>query len=360
MPSRLLSPGEPAPWFTCRSPVNPRFAFDTVAGRYVVLCFFGSAGDAAGARLAAAAAARGDVFDGAQVHFFGVSTDPDDERLARLPPWRHGIGWFWDFDGAVSRSFGAAQRVSYLLDMRLRVLTVVPFNGDARKHLDALVRLCARLPPIGPGRPARASAPVLMVPRVFEPALCRSLIELYEREGGGDSGFMQERDGKTVGVINHAHKSRRDCDVRPPALREACSARIWQRLRPELAKAFQFHAAHIERFIVSCYDAHEGGHFRAHRDNTTTATAHRRFAVSLFLNTGAYDGGFLRFPEFGPQLYCAPAGGAVVFSCSLLHEATPVTRGRRYMFLPFLYDEASAKLRAENRGGVVRRAQRPA
>jgi predicted 2-oxoglutarate/Fe(II)-dependent dioxygenase YbiX len=34
----------------------------------------------------------------------------------------------------------------------------------------------------------------------------------------------------------------------------------------------------------------------------------------------------------------------VVFSCALLHEATPVTRGRRYAFLPFFYDEAGAEV----------------
>jgi predicted 2-oxoglutarate/Fe(II)-dependent dioxygenase YbiX len=70
--------------------------------------------------------------------------------------------------------------------------------------------------------------------------------------------------------------------------------------------------------------------------------------VSLFLNTGAYDGGFLRFPEYGAALYTAPTGGAVIFSCSLLHEATPVIKGRRYMFLPFLYDETGRRIRTEN------------
>ena len=43
-----------------------------------------------------------------------------------------------------------------------------------------------------------------------------------------------------------------------------------------------------------------------------------------------------------------PTGGAVVFSCSLLHEATPVTRGKRYAYLPFLYDEEGARIRQEN------------
>ena len=54
------------------------------------------------------------------------------------------------------------------------------------------------------------------------------------------------------------------------------------------------------------------------------------------------------FPEFGQRTYRAPTGGAVVFSCSLLHEATPVTSGRRYAFLPFLYDEAARKVRDAN------------
>jgi predicted 2-oxoglutarate/Fe(II)-dependent dioxygenase YbiX len=61
-----------------------------------------------------------------------------------------------------------------------------------------------------------------------------------------------------------------------------------------------------------------------------------------------FEGGDLRFPEYGRQTYRPPTGGAVVFSCSLLHEATPVTKGRRYAFLPFLYDEAAAKIREEN------------
>ena len=38
----------------------------------------------------------------------------------------------------------------------------------------------------------------------------------------------------------------------------------------------------------------------------------------------------------------------MVFSCSLLHEATPVTRGRRYAFLPFFFDEAGEALRQKN------------
>jgi predicted 2-oxoglutarate/Fe(II)-dependent dioxygenase YbiX len=59
-------------------------------------------------------------------------------------------------------------------------------------------------------------------------------------------------------------------------------------------------------------------------------------------------GGDLRFPEFGDRTYRPPLGGAVVFSCSLLHEATAVTGGRRFAFLPFLYDEDGARIREAN------------
>jgi predicted 2-oxoglutarate/Fe(II)-dependent dioxygenase YbiX len=116
---------------------------------------------------------------------------------------------------------------------------------------------------------------------------------------------------------------------------------------PEIKKVHQFDVTRMERYIVCCYDAEEGGHFRPHRDNTTRGTAHRRFAVSINLNDD-FDGGEVSFPEYGPQSFKPPPGGAVVFSCSLLHAVSRVTRGRRYAFLPFLYDDAAAAIREAN------------
>lgn len=350
-----LAVGDPAPWFTCRAPVNPRFNFGSVAGRYVVLCFFESAADGASRRVLDAFLARRDVFDGRDFAFFGVSVDPDDERLGRVADVAPGMRFFWDFDRAVSGASGvvtpegaAYRRMTYVLDLRLRVIAALPFEPQPEAHVARVLECLAALPPITPSAPAQPSAPVLVVPDIFEAELCRTLIETYERRGGAESGFMREVDGRTIGMIDYGHKRRRDCEIDDPALRNACMARIHDRLIPEILKAYQFQATRMERYIVACYDAAEGGYFRPHRDNTTRGTAHRRFAVSLFLNAGEYDGGFLRFPEFGRALYGAPTGGAVVFSCSLLHEALPVRRGRRYMFLPFLYDEAAAQLREEN------------
>lgn len=51
------------------------------------------------------------------------------------------------------------------------------------------------------------------------------------------------------------------------------------------------------------------------------------------------------FPEFSRRGYRAGAGGAVVFSCSLMHLVTPVMAGRRLACLPFVFDEAAAATR---------------
>lgn len=354
MRTALLGLGEPAPWFTCRTETRERFVFDTVAGRYLLLSFLGSAADPISAQVLALLAVNRARFDDYNLSLFGVTVDPEDERLRRVVTELPGIRYFWDFDRQISGLYGALQedgsyrKVTYLLDPMLRVMAVLPFAATAQAHVTAVLALLDRLPAIGPAYPARTQAPVLVLPRVFEPSLCQALMDYYRTQGGEPSGFMQDINGKTVMVLGQDHKSRRDCTLEDEALRQACRRRIYERVVPEILKAFQFRVTRMERYLVGCYDASEGGHFRAHRDNTTKGTAHRRFAISLFLNSGEYDGGFLRFPEFGPGLYTAPPGGAVVFSCGLLHEAMPVTRGQRYMFLPFLYDEQARRIREEN------------
>jgi predicted 2-oxoglutarate/Fe(II)-dependent dioxygenase YbiX len=233
-----------------------------------------------------------------------------------------------------------------LLDPALSVLMSAPM-GDA-----TFFQAIARLPPVADYAQTPLNAPVLIVPRVFEPSLCRRLIDHYEVTGGGASGVMRDVGGKTVGVLDD-FKRRRDAQIEDPAFRRDLQVRLRRRLLPEIAKGFQFEATRVERYIVACYDAADGGYFRPHRDNETFGTAHRRFAVSINLNAEEFEGGDLRFPEFGPRTYRPPTGGAVVFCCSLLHEATSVTRGRRFAFLPFLYDEAGAQIREANAAKVA-------
>ncbi|MGG5808922.1 2OG-Fe(II) oxygenase [Falsiroseomonas sp. CW058] len=343
------TPGEPVPAFHARSEGNPRFAFDTVAGRWIMVLIPGSLGEPGKAeRLAAMVAPHAAKLNVGHGYMLVIGTDPEDEAQARL---KDGTGRrvLWDDDGSALRAFravaedGSPRTGWILLDPGLRVFGVWPLDAGA----EAMATLAAAPPPaLHAGVPLHA--PVLIVPRVFEPAFCQRLIALYEEQGGGESGFMRDVGGRTVGLVDPGHKRRKDCTIEDAALQAQFRARLNARLVPEIRRAFQFRVTRIERYIVACYDAAEKGFFRAHRDNTTLATAHRRFAVTINLNTGEYDGGELCFPEFGPQTYVAPAGGAVVFSCSLLHEARPVTRGRRYATLPFLYDDEAARIREEN------------
>jgi predicted 2-oxoglutarate/Fe(II)-dependent dioxygenase YbiX len=358
-----LLPGDPFPRLAVRGgPDAPDDRLDTVAaGRYVVVCFLGSAGgDPAVAAMLAEVKRRKDLFDDVRAAFFAVSSDPADETTGRLAASLPGFRPLWDFDLAAAAQCGLAERTgtgaarcggsgggalrrcAFVLDPGLRVLAVLPMTGaePPAAFAERLIALVAGLSP-----PARAGlpAPVLVLPRVFEPDLCRTLIDAFERSGGGGGGPDSGGAGQ-----DRKHPRRRDCVLLDETLRGAARQRIERRVVPMIRRAFQFDATRLERYLVACYDAAEGGgHFRGVRrdDAAGPGVAHRRFAVAINLNAEDYEGGDLAFPEFGPQTYRAPTGGAVVFSCSLLHEARPVTSGRRFAFLPFLHDEAAQQAR---------------
>ncbi|WP_411288449.1 2OG-Fe(II) oxygenase [Phenylobacterium sp.] len=344
-PAPPLSVGDLAPWFVAPTPSNAVFNFSTLSGRYVLLTFLPT-GRPARAAFMQAAAALGRRIDDHNLAAFTVITDAQSIATAR--DRAPGMRWFLDADRAVSRLYGAIDEAGVehpfclLLDPSLRVLAHAPL-AEYRRVFDEI----ERLPPVDAYAGAALHAPVLIVPRVFEPAFCRRLIDHYDAVGGTPSGVMRDVGGKTVGVMG-SFKKRRDVFIDDPDFRDEIATRLARRLIPSMRRAFQFKPTRMERYLVACYDAAEGGYFRPHRDNETLGTAHRVFAVSINLNAEAFDGGDLRFPEFGQRTYRPPTGGAVVFSCSLQHEATPVTRARRYAFLPFFYDEVGAALREAN------------
>lgn len=357
----LLTPGEPGPWFKARTASIPRYTFDTAAGRWMLLGFIGSAGSEAGARMRAAAMSLQPMLDGDRIAFFGVTVDPEDEAQGRVQDAVPGTRWFFDLDGAVSRVYGAvpkdwtpdaglqsARPVWFLLDPTMRIAGVFPAGGD-EAVLAQLREVVRALPPpeLFAGMPLQA--PILYLPGVFEPELCRELIAAYAGEPQPEmSGFMlQQPDGKTILAHDPAHKKRRDHMLNDQRLIGSARVRVLKRLVPEIKKIHQFTVTRMERHLVACYADDDGGHFRSHRDNTTSGTAHRRFAVSINLNAD-FEGGEIGFPEYGPRTFKPPPGGAVVFSCSMLHRVTPVTKGRRYAYLPFLYDDAAAQVREAN------------
>ena len=234
--------------------------------------------------------------------------------------------------------FAPGEAFCLLLDENQRLLKSLPLNagGEAEVAETALRFYQARDPEALAPEPQR-TAPVLIVPKVLDREDCEALIARWRQHN--EEGFVTTRiDGKDTKRIDPGIKKRRDHQVLDPELDGRLTSLVGRRIAPELAKAFYFQRFRFDRFVITCYDAERGDYFRPHRDNNTPDTQARMFALTLNLNTEDYEGGGLRFPEYGPEAYRPRNGDAILFSCSLIHEALPVTKGRRFTLLSFLRD----------------------
>jgi predicted 2-oxoglutarate/Fe(II)-dependent dioxygenase YbiX len=315
-----LGVGERAADFVLSGPsgVPARF-YAHAGGRPTAVVFSGSEGDPRLVDLTRRLAVRDDVA-------LCCVVSNGAAGAAGTPTWS-------DHDGAVAEAYGVAsgELTAVVLDPNLRVVGVVVGDGFADRVVEMLAGAAHR------GRVVEvvAQAPVLLLPRVLDAAYRERLIQVWERDGGTDTGVA--RGGNDV--LDADVKRRRDHTVADRDLLLELTSVIGRRVLPEVGKAFAFRATRFEGFKIACYDAATGGFFRPHRDNLTPSTAHRVFALTLNLNDD-YDGGQLRFPEYGNQLYRPEPGAALVFSCSHLHEVLDVTAGRRFVLLSFLYGGA--------------------
>jgi peroxiredoxin len=344
--------GDPVPWFSARSLTGGELHLHVNAGRWVVLSFFHElSSPRAQEEFRALVTQLANVTEDKLVAYVVLATPPGDLGALLTAPVP-ALRLVADFDGAITRLYGA-QPVprTVVLDPMLRAIAIIPWD-HANGHAAVLAQIVGGLPEVDAAAGAPLTAPALIVPRVLDFDLCDFLIRLYDKMGGEDSGFLLDNDGKTGTIVDHRLKRRRDLPIVVPELRERIRSQLVRRLLPAIERYFQFSATRMDRYLVSCYDSNEGGYFHRHRDNLNAGAEHRRFAVSINLNRD-YDGCDLIFPEFGRRAYRAPVGGAVVFSCGALHEVTPITRGRRYAFLPFLYGEEDAARRLANNARIA-------
>jgi hypothetical protein len=345
-PTRITL-GDPVPWFSAATVTGGSFHLQVAAGRWIVLCFLGATADRDTQQKLAALFRDTTLFDEDRVEGHVVVTKPLGAPSELTAIGHPGFSVLADYDGALSGSFGASDAPrTIVLDPMLRAIANIAWQ-NADEHVAMLSELLRGLPPVDDAAGVPMNAPVLIVPRVLDFPLCELLVKLYDRMGGEDSGFMLDVAGKTQTMVDYRLKRRNDLPLLAPELRDTIRDQLVRRLMPTVKTYFQFDATRMDRYIVACYDSAVGGHFYRHRDNVNAGAQHRRFAVTINLNKD-YDGCDLQFPEFGRKTYRAPVGGAVVFSCGALHQVTPVTRGRRYAFLAFLYGEADAALREAN------------
>lgn len=248
----------------------------------------------------------------------------------------------WSDDGTVTQALtqGTAQQMFRILvlDANLRIRGTFPNQkikaspdsiGDA---IDAILPVLRFPSP----QPIRPTAPVLLVPDVFDKPLCQQLIKAHDRGKTFASGMVRTVDGKRQMLQEGETKRRVDLLVADSNLNQIITDLLVRRLLPELKKAFHFEPSRFEGFKIVRYDGKALGFFGPHRDNNTREVAKRRFALTLNLNSPeTYSGGALRFPEYSDDLFRPSQAEALVFSCSHLHEVTPVTRGSRYVLITF-------------------------
>lgn len=328
---------------------HPRgLTLDAFAGRYLLICCYGSSRINPGRVALETLRENAGVFDDVKKAFLGVTVDPNEKVETRK-----GINFVIDRDGVFSRHCGSAPvdevplgaqyRVTWtIVDPSLRVLAHF-HTGSERSECEPVFALLRGLPESDAFGSCEIPAPILVLPRFFEPDFCDRLIALYEQGQARDSGFMRDN----VEIFDYSFKRRRDYFIDDEAVREVIVKRVSQCAIPEIRRLFFMKVTRIERYLIGCYAADEEAHFRPHRDNGQAVTAHRRYALSVALNDD-FDGGELMFPEYNQRLHKLPKGWCIVFPCAILHAVTRVTRGRRYVFLPFLYDDAGAQMKAAN------------
>lgn len=342
-PACELTVGDRAPNFVLPA-ADGRFVmfYDQTKGRQPVLLLTPGRGAPGARAVLRAFADAAPQFAARGLILFCVSCDSVADNAALAYPF---LIWS-DPEKAVSRAYhknlglslGAEAPgdsvVAVLMDANQRLLAVR--SGAAAVLASQVLEFYQAQPAPDATEVRGANAPVLLLPRVLDRAACRALIELWHTAGHAEGTVGLVTAGQAHDVVAHAAKKRLDHRILDPELNRVLQRTVGRRIAPEIQKAFHFQGFRFDRFLVVCYDAARGDYFKPHRDNTGPETADRRFAITLNLNSEEYDGGALVFPEYGGHGYRPETGGAVIFSCSLIHAALTPTRGRRFALLSFL------------------------
>lgn len=326
-----FGPGDPLPKISMPAADGAivDLTHQSLAGHAVVLWFAGASLPLETARAFADMLQR---FSAVEARAYAVIAGPPPSQA----PAADSMPCLFDPDGRVAGGLLTGATGIAVIDPSWRVHSVSD-GGD----FEGALKTCAELHERSPPSVVSLQAPVLLIDGVFEPRLCRRLVSYWEAGEKSINAVASARHG--TDYSGSALKKRADVLVADRGLFETLTDRFRRRIVPEVFRSFQVRISNVEPFRIGCYDAAETGEFGRHRDNTTPHTAHRQFAVSLNLNTGEYEGGHVRFPEYGRRLYAPAAGAALVFSCSLLHEALPVTLGRRMAVFGFIHDREAAE-----------------
>jgi hypothetical protein len=228
--------------------------------------------------------------------------------------------WFADINGLANARLRSAAKfdlagvICVLLDADQRVVAV---RGHEPGHAAWALETFRAVPRTEPAS-LSAVAPVLLLPRVLDQALCGELAG-------------QLADGARPGPIAD------------PALAERAMRLILRRVGPEIDKAFSFDDFAIEPLQLRCDEAVADAAPDRERLRLEPDGKGRGFVLLLDLAADGYEAGETVFPEYGPHRYRPGTGGVVVYSDTLLRELRPVARGRRLLLTTVLRRAGVAK-----------------
>lgn len=342
-PPHQLSPGDRAPNFALPDHEGKMTMFyERVTGRPTVLLFLPAAQLPMKPVALASCETAFDALEAAGVDVFCITVMSREAVTALNPKLR-----VWaDPNGKISDAFLSQlgqgglkalakgdNAIAALLDANQRLIEVATGASDMAEKLLAVY---GQRPQRRAAQVQKLNAPVLVMPELIDKGMCADLMRMFD-EGAVVEGTVAAVDKSgEVEKIQHSRKKRLDLKIEDRNLHNVLQQTIGRRVAPELEKVFNFGGFAFDKFLICRYAADREDRFRAHRDNLTATTQDRRFAMTLNLNADDYEGGELMFPEYSPDKYKTGNGGAVIFSCSLLHEALPVTKGVRYVLLTFL------------------------
>ena len=323
--------GDRAPAFVGATASGRFWSLDAQAGRPALIVALGSLAPEAARQTFDALARARPALEAAGVDVVPIA--PLSPAYSACAAAREGVVHVAEASGLESWTLDGRPGVM-AIDRSGRIVALAPLGPtcDAAALVDEIA------PPIAAdaARTSASAAPVLIVPNVLSRARCEAFIDHFETSPHEVGRMAGADEAGAVHKLDERLKRRRDIELAPGApLHGEVMDLMGRRLAPEIKRAFQKDVGYADRILIARYDD-SGGYFKRHRDNALPHTAFREFAVSLNLNTHEHEGGSLRFPEYDDVGYAAPAGGAMIFSASLLHEAAPVTRGRRYVILSFL------------------------
>jgi predicted 2-oxoglutarate/Fe(II)-dependent dioxygenase YbiX/peroxiredoxin len=346
-----LWPGALAMPFESRDEQGRRLglADDHVSGCTMLLVFLGDPDSAQAIPLLRSLAGLEAQFEATSATMIAISASSDAARNRQL---KREAGFPWpivcDAPGGIFASYGLHKGS----DLVSRLVLLTPYRqvrawfdlawdsgSDADETLGTIMDIIANTQAAEELRWSPPHAPVLIVPNVLSPEECGQLVASVET----DTPFMVRRPqpGEIAGnyripVYEYDRQDRVDLIIKDRNTLAFLDERIFGRVTPMIRKAFSFDVTRREDLHIARYAGPREGNAIAHRDNTSPPGAHRRFALSISLNDD-YQGGGIVFGEFSPRGYRVPAGTAMVFSSSLLHEVEETTEGVRYNLISHFF-----------------------